>query len=92
MPDAAWALSYFFFSFDLAWGDDPAGFFIEEYLQVGEPGFGFEFVPGVLIPLVYMLVSRIVTLVTDGYDTYPMWYLAVLGWGTIAAAIVAAWS
>ena len=48
----AWALSYFVFSFDLRWGDDPATFLTADYLQVGEPGLSFEFVPNVLIPLV----------------------------------------
>ncbi|MFN3865934.1 MAG: sodium-dependent transporter [Demequina sp.] len=47
----AWALSYFFFSFDLAYADDPAAFFNVEYLQVGDVGVGLDFVPGVLIPL-----------------------------------------
>ena len=29
----AWALSYFVFSFDLRWGDDPAGFFVGDELH-----------------------------------------------------------
>lgn len=58
----AWALSFFVFSFDLRWGDDPAGFLTGEYLQVGEPGFSLEFVPGVLIPLVIVWVAAIVVL------------------------------
>ncbi|HAM44199.1 MAG TPA: sodium-dependent transporter, partial [Propionibacteriaceae bacterium] len=47
----AWALSYFVFSFTIAWGDDPAGFFVGEYLQVGDPTLTGGFVPGVLIPM-----------------------------------------
>ena len=35
----AWATSYTFFSFNLAWGDDPKGFFVGEFLQVSDPGF-----------------------------------------------------
>ncbi len=46
----------------------------------------------VLAPLVlgYMLVSRIVTLVVDGYEGYPAWYLALVGWGAIAFMVLAA--
>ncbi|WP_137846003.1 sodium-dependent transporter [Microbacterium sp. 2FI] len=58
----AWALSYFVFSFDLRWGDDTAGFLTGEYLQVGEPGVSFEFVPGVLIPLAIVWIAAIVVL------------------------------
>lgn len=58
----AWALSYFVFSFDLRWGDDPASFLTGEYLQVGEPGFSLDFVPGVLIPLVIVWVAAIAVL------------------------------
>jgi NSS family neurotransmitter:Na+ symporter len=58
----AWALSYFVFSFDLRWGDDPAGFLTGEYLQVGDPGFSLEFVPGVLIPLAIVWLAAIVVL------------------------------
>ncbi len=58
----AWALSFFVFSFDLRWGDDPAGFLLGEYLRVGEPGFSLEFVPGVLIPLLIVWVATIVVL------------------------------
>lgn len=58
----AWALSYFVFSFDLRWGDDPAGFLTGEYLKVGDPGFSFEFVPGVLIPLAIVWLAAIVVL------------------------------
>lgn len=58
----AWALSYFVFSFDLRWGDDPTGFFLTEYLHVGEPGISLEFVPGVLIPLVVVWAATIAVL------------------------------
>ncbi|NLP86002.1 sodium-dependent transporter [Microbacterium sp. CFH 90308] len=58
----AWALSYFVFSFDLRWGDDPAGFLTGEYLRVGEPGISFEFVPNVLIPLAIVWIAAIVVL------------------------------
>ena len=58
----AWSLSFFVFSFDLRWGDDPAAFLTGEYLQTGDPGFSMEFVPGVLIPLVIVWVLAIVVL------------------------------
>ncbi|GII98981.1 NSS family neurotransmitter:Na+ symporter [Sediminihabitans luteus] len=58
----AWAASYFVFSFDLGWGDDPTAFFTTDYLQVGDPGFSLDFVPGVLIPLVLVWVVTIAIL------------------------------
>jgi NSS family neurotransmitter:Na+ symporter len=58
----AWALSYFVFSFDLRWGDDPAAFLTGDYLKVSDPGFSFEFVPGVLIPLVIVWLVTIAVL------------------------------
>jgi NSS family neurotransmitter:Na+ symporter len=58
----AWALSYFVFSFDLRWGVDPAAFLTGDYLQVSDPGFSFEFVPGVLIPLVIVWLVTIAVL------------------------------
>ena len=48
----AWAASYFVFSFDLSYADDPSSFFSEQYLQLDEPGtVSIEMVPGVLWPL-----------------------------------------
>ncbi|MFC9986006.1 sodium-dependent transporter, partial [Microbacterium keratanolyticum] len=46
----------------------------------------------VLAPIVlgYMLITQIVTLVTDGYGGMPAWYLLIFGWGTIALIIVLA--
>ena len=58
----AWALSFFVFSFDLRWGDDPAGFLFGDYLRVGDPGISFDFVPGVLIPLALVWIAAIVVL------------------------------
>ncbi|MDZ8172555.1 sodium-dependent transporter [Microbacterium xanthum] len=58
----AWALSFFVFSFDLRWGDDPAGFLFGEYLRVGEPGISLDFVPGVLIPLALVWIAAIIVL------------------------------
>lgn len=58
----AWALSYFVFSFDLRWGDDPTAFFTEDYLHVSDPGVSASFVPGVLIPLVLAWIVTILVL------------------------------
>ena len=37
-----------------------------------------------------MLIQRIIVLVTEGYEGYPLWYLAVAGWGTIAVIVIGA--
>ena len=58
----AWSSSYFVFSFDLSWGDDATGFFVGEYLQVADSSFTFDFVPGVLIPLVIMWIIALVVM------------------------------
>jgi NSS family neurotransmitter:Na+ symporter len=50
------------------------------------------FLVSVLAPVVlgYMLVSRIVVLVTEGYGGLPPWYLLVFGWGTVLVLVVGA--
>jgi NSS family neurotransmitter:Na+ symporter len=50
------------------------------------------FLVGILAPIVlaYMLISRIISLIVDGYADMPGWYLGIAGWGTIAFIIVAA--
>ncbi|WP_460774217.1 sodium-dependent transporter [Microbacterium sp. GXF7504] len=58
----AWAVSYFVFSFDLRWGEEPAAFFTGDYLRTGEPGLSLEFVPGVLVPLAAIWIVTIVVL------------------------------
>lgn len=58
----AWAVSYFVFSFDLRWGQEPAAFFTDEYLRAGDPGFSLEFVPGVLLPLALVWIATIAVL------------------------------
>lgn len=35
----AWCLNYVFFSFNLAWGDDPNSYFFKEFLQMAEKPF-----------------------------------------------------
>ena len=58
----AWASSYFVYSFDLRWGDDAAGYFTGEYLQLSAEPFSGTFVPAVLIPLVIMWIVALVVL------------------------------
>ncbi|HAM46066.1 MAG TPA: sodium-dependent transporter, partial [Propionibacteriaceae bacterium] len=45
---------------------------------------------GLLAPVVlgYILITRIIALITDGYGGYPLWYLLALGWGAVLAMIV----
>lgn len=58
----AWAGSYTVFSFNQAWGDDPAKFLMNDFLHVAEtPGVGFDFVPSLVGP---MLIVWSVVLVT----------------------------
>ncbi|MDO5500599.1 MAG: sodium-dependent transporter [Propionibacteriaceae bacterium] len=47
---------------------------------------------GLLGPVVlgFMLIQRIITLATEGYEGYPGWYLGVFGWGTVAFLFVMA--
>ncbi|WP_199849853.1 sodium-dependent transporter [Blastococcus sp. Marseille-P5729] len=58
----AWSMSYFVFSFDMEYADDPKGFFLGEYLQVGEPEISTSIVAGVAIPLVLVWVAVLVIL------------------------------
>jgi NSS family neurotransmitter:Na+ symporter len=59
----AWALAYMWFSLDLAWGDDPAGFLFGDYLQVPDGvSVGFDVVPGVLLPLVLVWAGALAIL------------------------------
>ena len=59
----AWAASYFLFSVDLRYAEDPGGFFLDEYLQLGDPGtVSLDFVPGVLWPLLGVWAVTIIIL------------------------------
>ena len=42
------------------------------------------------VVLTYMLVSRIVSLITEGYEGYAETYLGVAGWGTVVLLVVGA--
>ncbi|QVJ02972.1 sodium-dependent transporter [Nocardiopsis eucommiae] len=49
----AWAIRFTWFSVNQAWGDDPDGFFFNDFLQMSpEPGVVSGFVSGVAWPLV----------------------------------------
>ena len=47
---------------------------------------------GALVPVVlaFMLVQRVIELITQGYEELPTWYVLTFGWGAIAFVIVAA--
>lgn len=53
----AWASRYAFLSIGQQWGDDPNGFFFEEFLQISDtPGMVSGFVSGVAWPLIAVWV------------------------------------
>lgn len=59
----AWAASYVVFAADQRWGESPGDFLFAEYLHVADtPSVGFDYVPGVLIPLVGVWVVTLVVL------------------------------
>jgi len=41
-----WAIRYVGFSVDLAWGDDPGSFLVNDFLRASGPGFELDFVGG----------------------------------------------
>lgn len=58
----AWAIKYTFYSFNLSWGSDTAGFLFGDVLNLADnPGDVGGYVPGVLIPLlVVWLIAFII--------------------------------
>lgn len=58
----AWSLRYMLFSFSHAWGDTPGDFFAGDFLQASDPAAGitFDFVPGILIPVILVWVALLV--------------------------------
>lgn len=52
----AWAAKYTIFSVDKAWGDDPSGFLMNDFLKVDTSGISFDFVPAVLVPMVIVWI------------------------------------
>ncbi|WP_261167012.1 sodium-dependent transporter [Microbacterium sp. Marseille-Q6965] len=52
----------------------------------------WTFFTAVLAPavLTYMLVTKIIDLLVNGYEEYPTWYLGVAGWGSVLIMLVGA--
>lgn len=78
----AWAGSYTIFSFTKAWGDDPEGFFMGQYLQVADTvAPGFDFVPQVLIGMIIVWVVLIAVMclgVQNGIGRFNVIFLPLL--------------
>ena len=77
----AWALRYAFFSANLAWGDDPVGFFTGDFLQVAGEGVSLDFVGAVLWPLLLVWVVCVVILalgVQNGLEKANIIFLPTL--------------
>lgn len=77
----AWALRYTFFSMNKAWGDDPEGFFFDEFLRASEPGVTMEVTLGVLVPLlvVWVVLIAIMALgVQRGIGSVAMIFIPIL--------------
>lgn len=61
----AWAAAYVFYSLDLSWGADPASFFIKDFLNSSEDiTVGFDFVPKILMLLIFIWTASIGLLAT----------------------------
>ncbi|MFX0537264.1 sodium-dependent transporter [Ornithinimicrobium sp. Y1847] len=47
---------------------------------------------GIVAPvfLTIMLIDKLISLITQGYEDLPQWYLGLFGWGTIAFVLVGA--
>ncbi len=88
-----WALSYFVFSFDLRWGDDPAGFLLGDYLQASdEVAITGDIVASVAIPLALVWIAAIVVLalgVTRGLERVNIVVMPLLAL-TFGAVVVRA--
>jgi len=77
----AWAASYFSFSFNQSWGDDPATFFTQDYLQVGDPGVSTTVVGGVALPLVIVWLAVLAVLalgVANGIEKVNIVFIPLL--------------
>ncbi|WP_122260676.1 sodium-dependent transporter [Ornithinimicrobium cerasi] len=78
----AWAASYFIFAFNLRWGQDTLGFFVGEYLKVGDPEISTTVVPAVAVPLVLVWVAVLVVIalgVTAGVQKVNVIFIPLLG-------------
>jgi NSS family neurotransmitter:Na+ symporter len=78
----AWAASYFIFAFNLRWGQDTLGFFVGEYLKVGDPVISTTVVPAVAVPLVLVWLAVLVVIalgVTAGVQKVNVIFIPLLG-------------
>ncbi|HST71113.1 sodium-dependent transporter [Kocuria sp. U4B] len=58
-----WAMLYTLFSFNKAWGADPAAFFMSDFMQVSEEvTVGFDFIPSVLLATGIAWIALLVVL------------------------------
>ncbi|MGM1017161.1 MAG: sodium-dependent transporter [Actinomycetota bacterium] len=55
-------------------------------------GLVWKLLIGALVPIVlgYLLITEIITKVSEPYGGYPVWFLAVFGWGMVIALVVLA--
>ncbi|MDO5701013.1 MAG: sodium-dependent transporter [Bowdeniella nasicola] len=77
----AWALRYTFYSVTEAWGDDPMGFFVGDFLQVGDPAMNADVVPGIFWPLVGLWVVAAIIMalgITSGLERANRVFMPVL--------------
>ncbi|MDP9823910.1 sodium-dependent transporter [Nocardioides massiliensis] len=87
----AYAIRYAFFSLDNAWGDDPNAFFFQDFLE-STTGFGFDFVPGVLWPVVLVwlvVVAIMVAGVQKGIGRTALVFIPVLALAFVALVVQA---
>src|SRR5690554_5211160 len=55
-----WAIRYVGFSVDLAWGDSPGTFLMEDFLRYSGPGLSTEFVGGIFWPMLALWAVALV--------------------------------
>ncbi|MBQ3358175.1 MAG: sodium-dependent transporter [Microbacterium sp.] len=53
-------------------------------------GFLWKLLVGALAPIVlgYLLISELITKISEPYGDYPGWFLSVFGWGMVIALVV----
>ena len=77
----AWSLRYMGFSANLAWGDDPTGFFTGEFLHVSEAGVNEGVVPAIFWPLIiiWVLIAIVTALgVSRGIEKANKFFIPLL--------------
>ena len=77
----AWAVRYMGFSANLAWKDDPTGFFVGTFLQVSDPGVNNGIVPGIFWPLIFVWVAAAVVMalgVSKGIEKANKFFIPLL--------------